>query len=638
MNDILRKTHQNSNINLLKARDTFFDRARKRYKYYLATVFLPIIIATLTYVPIIYIKYPIVSDSRDFIIGISSILFLIIGKLISDKNENDTHISNMLREYYDCKIYNMKENPLIYDFKKLFDGKGNWKPEIVEAWEMRKDHSNGVYENWYGEVFSNNKNLDILSFQMDNVIYTYHVYKEYLKVINIELVLTYFIIIAILIFSIFVWKQISVFILMMFSIASAVQMLLDMKTAATELISKNKSIYDYVKNNVDFIKQQLSKSDEFLRRMQDVIANNRDKGLFIPQKVRNVYLIKDYTNPYFRQFNELLNVCYKGMDFNIPEKASDIEVFSSTSSKPITSLDKIQKRLLTMLIDLDKVLKKYNIHYILDGGTLIGAVRRDEIRIIDKKNGKFIFWDDDIDLSISYKDIDRFVKVVNNELKDKYEVQTYKNDLFYSPRLSCIRLREKNSKSMLYEKDSELFEKYKYRGLFIDIYAYCPTLKNIYIDSIYRKMFIHPLNIKLRNVESKWKHDKKYKKQRYEKKFIRLKEIYLKRVNWYLDNIDNEEYYTSTPNYINDLKNPGPYLKKDAILGKPTYANFMGKKFQIPTDTDSYLTAFYGDNWYKSPYKSKKELIKKYKNEKWLAAKVMHVTPLKHYKFIEKFK
>ena len=145
------------------------------------------------------------------------------------------------------------------------------------------------------------------------------------------------------------------------------------------------------------------------------------------------------------------------------------------------------------------------------------------------------------------------------------------------------------------------------------------------------------MNKKIEKVESCWKHDTIDKKEKYEKKFIKLKNKYLKRVNWYLLHVNNNEYYSFTPNYLNDIDKPGPYLKSKIIISNPNYAMFEGKKFNIPYDTDAYLTAFYGDNWYKSPYKSKKQLIKLYKDKKWLAAKVMHVTPLKHYKFVEKF-
>ena len=111
MNPILRKAKLEKNINILKARDVFFDRARERYRIYLTTVFIPIIVAVFTYVPIIYARYAFVDSHRDYIIGITSALCLLVGKLINDKNDKDITISNALREYYDCQVFELEENP-----------------------------------------------------------------------------------------------------------------------------------------------------------------------------------------------------------------------------------------------------------------------------------------------------------------------------------------------------------------------------------------------------------------------------------------------------------------------------------------------------------------------------------------------
>ena len=154
---------------------------------------------------------------------------------------------------------------------------------------------------------------------------------------------------------------------------------------------------------------------------------------------------------------------------------------------------------------------------------------------------------------------------------------------------------------------------------------------------MWRKVFIYGLYKKIKSIENAWKYGGKDNRVKNELRFIDLKKKYLNRVKWYLTHAKNENYYCYTPNYIENLKKAGPYISKDVLYGKEVIAEFEGHKFNIPSKTDEVLTRFYGKEWFKSPFKSVEALLKEYSKDNWYSEKLMSVTALKHYKYIEKF-
>lgn len=85
-------------------------------------------------------------------------------------------------------------------------------------------------------------------------------------------------------------------------------------------------------------------------------------------------------------------------------------------------LDKIHKIQIEMLFEVDRICRKYDIKYIVSGGTMLGAVR----------NHRFIPWDDDIDIRMVRTEYERFCEACEEELdKSKYFLQNHKTDAEY---------------------------------------------------------------------------------------------------------------------------------------------------------------------------------------------------------------
>ena len=119
-------------------------------------------------------------------------------------------------------------------------------------------------------------------------------------------------------------------------------------------------------------------------------------------------------------------------------------------------LRRLQLVLLELLVELDRVCRKHGIRYLMDGGTMIGAVR----------HKGFIPWDDDIDVAMLREDYEKFKKVTWDLNAKLCFFQDHTTDTNY--RWGYGKLRKKGTSFI--RKGQEHIKCQD--GVFIDIFPY----------------------------------------------------------------------------------------------------------------------------------------------------------------------
>jgi len=84
------------------------------------------------------------------------------------------------------------------------------------------------------------------------------------------------------------------------------------------------------------------------------------------------------------------------------------------NAKTDDTLKEVHEVLFDMMSDIDKFCKRHNLRYWIFCGTLLGAVREHN----------FIPWDDDADITLPVEDYRKFCRLAQQELSDKYVIQT----------------------------------------------------------------------------------------------------------------------------------------------------------------------------------------------------------------------
>lgn len=124
----------------------------------------------------------------------------------------------------------------------------------------------------------------------------------------------------------------------------------------------------------------------------------------------------------------------------------------------------LQRALLVIATEIDRICRKNDIRYVLMFGSLLGAVR----------HKGFIPWDDDVDMGMLREDYKKFITACDRDLdKDHFALQTWDTDDAYVQPFAKIRLKG----SYMNEPDWKNTG-IREHGLFVDIFPYDAVPRN----------------------------------------------------------------------------------------------------------------------------------------------------------------
>lgn len=243
-------------------------------------------------------------------------------------------------------------------------------------------------------------------------------------------------------------------------------------------------------------------------------------------------------------------------------------------TEPLRQLQMVELRLLRIF---DRICKKYNLIYWLDGGTILGAVR----------HGGFIPWDDDIDVAMPLEDYNKFLRIAPNVLPHDILLQCRDLTCGYTKKFTKLMDRY----STLIENKDTLCDDC-FRGIYLDIFPMIsyPALseKNTiyFVKKIAKYQYLKDSYVRISPGRIK-----DYCKFSFLLLFYQfLWKIVSMRKGDYISNIPEDNGY-----HIRHQKS------EIYPLGKIFFENYL---FNAPADPDAYLKALYGD-YMKLPPKEK---------------------------------
>ncbi len=140
------------------------------------------------------------------------------------------------------------------------------------------------------------------------------------------------------------------------------------------------------------------------------------------------------------------------------------------------TLKKTHLIMIDVLGEVDKICKKHNLRYWIDGGALLGAV----------KYQGFVKWDDDLDIAFPIEDYEKFCAFAKEELPEGMFFQHRTTDTTFP--YDCAKIRD--DRGIMIE-NHEIGKDVKYnQGLFVDIYPVLTIKRGIFHRGLHIGLFL----------------------------------------------------------------------------------------------------------------------------------------------------
>lgn len=260
----------------------------------------------------------------------------------------------------------------------------------------------------------------------------------------------------------------------------------------------------------------------------------------------------------------------------------------------LAELKKIQ---LEILDRLHEFCTENDIHYWLDNGTLLGAIR----------HKGYIPWDDDIDVGMLRPDFDKFMQLFNDK-NTRYKCYSVENNEKFGYPFGKLL----DTETVLYEPD----EKGMKSCVNIDIFVYdnAPEDDKI-VDKMYKKRDIYRAmnNIRVFHV---LRHDRF--SGRLIKKILNVLLLPFPRYYFTKKMAKNATLYRDAEtSRIGNFTSITRILCDKSLVSESVDVEFEGKTYKAPIGYDEWLRAFYGDYMQLPPEEKRvpHHVFKAYKKE-----------------------